>query len=175
MRKVSAIKAITRLYFAAAIVLSFLHLVHAARKGGLTWESWTVPFMVDGIAIMGLTMRSEDFAGRTRRIGFRVQIVAGLLSLAGNVYAAHNAGTAVFGVAVVALFVFSEWLSDQIESAVVEAARLATEEAAAAKAASIAKGNATRAANRNAKLARTTAAKRRARAETRVLEGMLKA
>jgi hypothetical protein len=131
--------------------------------------------MVDGIAIMGLTMRSEDFATRTRRIGFRVQIVAGALSLAGNVYAAHNAGTAVFGVAVVALFIFSEWLSDQIESSVVEAARVATERAAAAKAASIAKAQATRRVNRAAKAAKETTAKRRARAEAKVLESMLQA
>lgn len=131
MNKVTGTRIVSRLYFVAAIVLSFIHLVEAARKGGLTWESWTVPFMVDGIAIMGLTMRSADFAPRTRRIGFRVQIVAGVLSLAGNVYAAHNIGTAVFGVGVVTLFVFAEWLTDQIESAV-------DDEAAAAAAAAVA-------------------------------------
>jgi hypothetical protein len=164
MRKVSGIKFITRLYFASAILLSFIHLVEAGRKGGLTWEAWTVPFMVDGIAVMGLVMRSADFASRTRRIGFRVQIVAGGLSLIGNVYAAHNVGTAMFGVAVVSLFVFSEWLSDQIESAVVEEARIATEEAAAKKAASIAKAQATRKRNTRTR-----------KAETKVLEKMLNA
>jgi len=173
MRKVALVSVITRLYFIAALTLSFSHLVHAGHKGGLTWEAWTVPFMIDGIACIGLIMRSADFASRTRAIGFRVQIVAGLLSLAGNVYAAHNAGTAVFGVATVALFVFSEWLSDQIKSAAAEAAELAATEAATKKAAAIAKGRATRAHKAASAPAKKAAATRRRKAEVATLEASL--
>ena len=144
MNKVAIVKHISRGYFLLALVVSFLHLIHAAHKGGLTWEAWLVPFMVDGIAVMGVALRGEEFAKRTRKIGFRTQVVAGALSLAGNVYAAHNMGGMLLGVAVVLLFVFAEWLTDQIESAEVEAAREAAELAAQAKAAAIAKGQATR-------------------------------
>lgn len=163
MTKVSIIRTVPRLYFVAALTLSFIHLVHAGHKGGLAWEAWTIPFMVDGIAIMGLTMRSTDFASRTRKIGFRTQCIAGALSLSGNVYAAHNIGTGVFGVAVVALFVFSEWITDQIESAAVEEARTIAQEAADRKAAAIKKAQTTR--RRNAKRKAT---------ETQALENLLK-
>lgn len=147
MNKVATAKYISRGYFILALVVSFLHLVHAGVKGGLTWESYLIPFMVDGIAVMGVMLRGEEFAKRTRKIGFRTQVGAGLLSLAGNLYAAHNAGGMVLGAAVVVLFVFAEWLTDQIESAEAEAAREAEIAAQAAKAAAIAKGKATRAAN----------------------------
>jgi hypothetical protein len=147
MNKVAIVRNISRGYFFLALAVSFLHLIHAAHKGGLDWEAWLVPFMVDGIAVMGVVLRGEEFAKRTRKIGFRTQVVAGTLSLAGNVYAAHNAGGVVLGTAVVVLFVFAEWLTDQIESAEVEAAREAAELAAQAKAAAIAKGQATRKAN----------------------------
>lgn len=162
MNKVVAAKRIARGYFFLALVVSFLHLVHAGMKGGLTWESYLIPFMVDGIAMMGMMMRGEEFATRTRKIGFRTQIIAGLLSLTGNVYAAHNVAGMILGVAVVALFVFAEWLTDQIESAEVETARKVAAEAEAKKAASVAKAAATRKRN-----ARTKSA------EVKVLEKML--
>lgn len=123
MNKVKLATLISRGYFLMAIVVSFLHLIHAARKGGLEWEAWLVPFMVDGIAVMGVLLRGEEFASRTRKIGFRTQCAAGFLSLLGNVYAAHNAGGVVMGFGVVTLFVFAEWLTDQIESAGDEIAR----------------------------------------------------
>lgn len=160
MTKTTITKAIVRAYFIGAIAGSFSHLVTAAHKGGLVgWEAWSVPFMIDGIAILGLVMRSEDFSKRTRKIGFRTQCVAGLLSLTGNVFAAHNIGGAIYGVGIVALFLFAEWLSGNMESVKVdqEAETTARRKAAAAKA------TATR---------RRNAAK--ARQEVKVLEGMLK-
>jgi len=154
--KVRMARRIARSYFLLAIVVSFAHLIVAGRKGGLDAQAYLVPFMVDGIALMGLLLRGEEFATRTRRIGFRTQIGASLLSLAGNVYAAHNAGTAVLGIAVVVLFIFAEWLTDarQIQSAAAEAAQLAAEAAAAKKAASQKKAQATR--RRNARTRKVT-------------------
>lgn len=150
MNKVQVTKGIAKTYFVAALAVSFTHLITAGQKGGLTWEAWLIPFMVDGIAIMGMVMRGAEFASKTRRIGFRTQITAGALSLAGNVYAAHNTAGMMMGVAVVALFIFAEWLTDQIHSAADEAATLAIEAEAAKKAASIAKGMATKEANKRA-------------------------
>lgn len=117
MNKVSIIRIIVKAYFFGAIAISFTHLIEAARKGGLTgYEAITVPFMIDGIAIIGLIMRGTGFNKATRELGFKVQVGAGALSLAGNVYAAHNVGGAVYGVAIVFLFVFSEWLSDNVQA-----------------------------------------------------------
>lgn len=149
MRKVNVIKWITKAYFFAAIAGSFTHLVTAAQKGGLAgWEMWSVPFMIDGIAIIGLIMRGNEFSKATRSIGFKVQIGAGVLSLAGNVYAAGNLGQAVYGVAIVALFVLAEWLADNIKSAESDkqAEALNRRQAAAQKAAATRKRNARQAA-----------------------------
>jgi hypothetical protein len=149
MNKVTVIKVIAKLYFAGALIGSFLHLIHAAQKGGLTGaEAYSVPFMIDGLALTALVMRGSEFSTRTRRIGFRVFLFTGSMSLAGNVFAAHNIGGAVYGVAIVALFLGMEWLSDHIESAQAEADKLAATEAEAKKAASIAKAQATRQANK---------------------------
>ena len=145
MRKVQIIKWIVKAYFLFAIVASFTHLITAAHKGGLQgWEAYSVPFLIDGIAIIGLIMRGTEFSKATRKTGFKVQLVAGLLSLAGNVFAAENMGGAVFGVAVVVLFVTAEWLSDNIESADADkAAEVASKrQAAAQKAAATRKANA---------------------------------
>jgi uncharacterized membrane protein len=148
MTKTRIVKWIVKAYFFAAIAASFHHLITAAGKAGLTgWEMWSVPFLIDGIAIIGLIMRGPEFSAATRQIGFRVQIVAGVLSLIGNVFAANNIGQAVYGVAIVALFIFSEWLSDRIESVEVDhaAAAQTKRQEAAAKAAATRKRNATKA------------------------------
>jgi len=79
------------------------------HKLGLTgWEAWSAPFIIDGIAIMGMVMRGDEFSTHTRKIGFRVQLGMGLASLAANVFAAHSLGGIIFGVAVVAVFVLAE-------------------------------------------------------------------
>lgn len=132
--KVQGVKVIVRGYFFFAIAASFTHLITAATKGGLAgWEAWAVPFLVDGIAILGLIMRGAEFDTRTRKIGFRVQCGAGLLSLLGNVFAARNLGGAVFGVATVALFVLTEWLSDNMGSASDEVKRNAVKKGLATR------------------------------------------
>lgn len=116
MNKVQLVKGITKLYFAGALAGSFIHIVTAAEKlGGHGVEAYATPFMIDGIAIIGMVMRGEEFSARTNKIGFRVQCVMGAMSLAMNVYAAHSLFGVLFGIAVVSLFVFAEWLKDQIE------------------------------------------------------------
>lgn len=145
MNKVKTVKGIAKIYFFGAIAISFVHLVTAAHKGGLTgYEAYTVPVMIDGIAIIGLVMRGTEFSIATRKIGFRVQIGAGMLSLLGNVFAAENFGGAVYGVAIVAMFILAEWLSDKIESAEVDTAaeQASKRQAAAQKAAATRRRNA---------------------------------
>lgn len=166
MNKVSIIKAIVKLYFVAALAGSFTHIITAAGKVGLEgWEMYATPFMIDGLAVIGMIMRSDAFSARSRKIGFRVQLIMGALSLTANVYAAHNLGGMIFGVGIVVLFLAAEWLGDNIESAAVDnvhEAEAIVEAEAARRAAITAKRNATRKRNQ-AKKAR----------EAKVLESML--
>jgi hypothetical protein len=149
--KVQVVKAIVKLYFVAALAGSFAHTITAAHKAGLAgWEAWSTPFMIDGLAIIGLVMRTDQFSQATQKLGLRVQAVMGLVSMAANVYAAHNLGGAVYGAALVVLWLASEHLAANLESASADQARAtqAKRSAAAKKAAATRKRN-----------ARTTAAK----------------
>lgn len=145
---------LVRLYMIYALVVSFLHIVHAANLLGLYgWQAYSVPVAIDGLALFGMMIRSEKFAPETRRMGKFVALGAGTLSMVANVYAGHTAGERAFGVLAVTLFLLMELLA-----AKVKAAPTAAEIAAAKKAASIAQGVATRKAN---------AAKTPAKAKTR--------
>lgn len=177
MSKTFLIWLIVKAYFIAALAGSFTHIITAAERVGLTgWEAVIVPFLIDGMFIIAMVLRGESYSTRTRKIGLRVQIAMGALSLAANITAATAVGGILLSVLLVGGMIFSEWLADpkqmktaateQAEYAVAEAERIARDaeaEAAARKAAGIAKGVATRAAKRAEKLA-----------ETKVLENMLK-
>lgn len=143
--KVDIIRTIVKLYFVAALAGSFMHIIEAAHKVGLTgWEAWSTPFMIDGLAIIGMVMRTESFSQATRKLGFRVQVIMGCFSLVANVYAAHNTGGIIYGIAIVALFIAAEWLAERLESAQADKAReaQAKRSEAARKAAATRKKNA---------------------------------
>jgi hypothetical protein len=109
------VKAIVKAYFLGALAVSFAHIVAASHKLDLFgWQAYTTPFAIDGIAVIGMVMRSAKWSDATNKLGFRVQICAGLLSLACNVYAGNTRGERIYGVIIVALFIFSEWLSDRL-------------------------------------------------------------
>ncbi len=79
-----------------------------------------MPFMIDGLALIGMVMRSDDFSQATCKLGFRVQIIMGAFSLVANVYAAKNIGGVIYGVMIVALYIAAEWLTGQLESSQVD-------------------------------------------------------
>jgi hypothetical protein len=181
MNKVSMMKGISKLYFAGALTGSFIHIVTSAEKlGGEGIEAYATPFMIDGLAVMGMVMRSDDYSKRTNRIGFKVQCVTGTLSLAMNVYAAKTLFGVLFGIALVVLFVFAEWLNDQIEGREVDTTREAeaiVQAASAFLATCTHPTTCTTAAQCESKIkgAKTRAKKARvAKQQKRVLEGMLK-
>lgn len=133
------VRRIVNLYFLGALALSFTHIITTSLKLHTTGpQYWTWPFMVDGIAIIGMVMRTKRWSDRTNKIGFRVQVVAGSLSLAANVYAGDTVGNVITGIGAVGLFIFAEWLSDQLETraeaqaeaTMTEAERITAEEAA---------------------------------------------
>lgn len=144
---VKIVRAIVKIYFLAALAGSFSHIIEAAFKIGLTgWEAWSTPFMIDGIAIIGMIMRTDAFSIATRKTGFRVQCVMGIVSLVANVYAAANLGGVIYGIAIVTLFLAAEWLAERLESAEADKVRAAQEKRsqAAQKAAATRKRNATK-------------------------------
>lgn len=162
----TAVAAIVKGYFLGALAVSACHIVEASHKLQLAgWQSYTTPAAIDGIAVLGLIMRSASFASPTRRLGFRVQMIAGLLSLICNVYAGSTVGERVYGALIVAMFLFSEWLSGRLESRESEQAR----EAVARRQAAAEKAAATRAANRAASERLVASGKRRMARELKTL------
>lgn len=121
MNKVKIVATIVKLYFVGALAGSFVHIIAASEKLGLSgWEAWSTPFMIDGLVLIGMVMRSDDFSAQTRKLGFRVQMLMGAFSLAANVYAAKNIGGVIYGIMIVALYIAAEWITDRIESAQVD-------------------------------------------------------
>lgn len=155
MNKVAIVKAIVKGYFLAALAGSFTHVIESAHKVGLTgWEAGITPFLIDGMFVISMVMRSEEFSRRTRRDGFAIQVIMGAMSLTANVYAATHLGGVILAGMLVGGMVFGEWLVGRIQSASVDviadaeaATRQAAVDAQAKKDAAIAKGKATRARN----------------------------
>lgn len=139
-------KLITKAYFIGALSISFTHIITSAHKmGGEGYEPYVAPFMVDGIAMLGMHMRHEKYDDRTNKIGFWAQATAGLLSLGMNVHAAHSLFGMLLGIGVVVLFLVTEWMAGNIRlrtDSEAERKAAATAEALALAAAAQATANA---------------------------------
>jgi hypothetical protein len=170
------VTAIVRLYMLGALAISFSHIEHASTSLGLTgWPVLTVPFFIDGFAVLGMIGRSSRFADATRRTGFRLQLAAGALSFAANIYSGQNTGERIYGALVVAGFVTAEWYGAKLAPAPVvhigpTAEEIAAAELSAKRSAAAVKAAATR--KRNAELAAKAerAETRRIRQAARQLE-----
>lgn len=170
MNQISVVKGIVRGYFGGALALSATHTVHSFEKLGLdTGEQYVTPLAIDGIAILGLIMRGEKWSTDTRKIGLRIQIGAGSLQLAANVYAASSTGGMILGVLVVALYLLAEWLSGRMVTRDAELAALALAEAERIALAEAEKAEAEKAAKNKAARDRRAAKK----AQTAALESLL--
>jgi hypothetical protein len=155
-------KLITRVYMIAALGLSYIHIVHLFQDLGLHgWQSYIAPAFLDGFAVLGMLCRGEQFSADTRRLGFRLQAGAGLLSLAANIAAGDSIGGMIFGFLVVGGFVLSEAIADRVRpvQADLAAETKARRSAAAQKAAATRKAGAAQAPA--AKKARKAPAKQR--------------
>ncbi len=133
-------------FMLGAAAISFSHIVDVSHTLGLGWEAWTVPFFVDGIAVLGKIGRSGKFAARTQRAGLALMAGAGALSLTCNVMAGDNLGQQLYGGLVVAGFITTEWYAAKLEAAppatpVVDDAVKAKRSEAARKAAVTRKAN----------------------------------
>lgn len=109
---------IVRLYMIGALAISFGHIITASGLLGLHgWQARTVPFAIDGFAVLGMIGRSARFAESTQRTGLRLQAAAGLLSLAANVYAGHTLGERLYGALIVTAFIVAEWYAGKLRPA----------------------------------------------------------
>jgi len=109
--------AVVWMFMIGAAAVSFWHIVETSQRLGLDWEAFTCPFLIDGLAVLGLIGRSSKFAESTRRAGLRLTLAAGVLSLAANVYAGHNLGQRLYGVLVVAGFIATECYAQRLRPA----------------------------------------------------------
>lgn len=137
------VAAIVRIYMIGALAISFSHIITASHMLELNgWQAYTVPFAIDGFAVLGMIGRSHRFAEATRRTGFRFQLGAGALSFAANVFAGHTVGERLYGALIVAAFVAAEKYADKLRPAPV-----VTEEAKAKRSEAAKRGAVTRKAN----------------------------
>lgn len=160
-----AMKAAAYGLFLAGLALSFTHIVGLfAMLGATTLTAYAMPLFIDVPTLMGRIARGDRFAKSTRKIGTKVQLVGGLISLTANVAAGHSVGDKLAGVLIVGGYLFAEWFAGALRPVSDDTA--AERKAAAAEAR--AKGAATRAANKaKADAEKAARAERRAAAAER--------
>jgi hypothetical protein len=104
-------KALTAIYLATALGLSFSHIAHLFGLMGSGWEMWIAPVMIDMVAIIGKISMGPQFTAKTRRAGKRALVLAGGVSFLANVtvgYVEQHYGSAVLGAIVVAGALWAE-------------------------------------------------------------------
>jgi hypothetical protein len=106
---------LVKAYMLLAGYTSFGHLIHAAHLIGVSdANARLVPWIIDGLFFIGMIGRSPSFSAKTRRSGTAIAFGAGLLSLAGNMYAGSTYGDSAFGALVVGAFLVAEWFSAKL-------------------------------------------------------------
>ena len=130
------IKGIVKLYFVGAVAASLAHLMRASEKLGAehVWETIAAPVAIDLMFIVAMILRSEKWASDTRRIGFRLMLVMGTVSMAGNIYAGMSSAFGIiFGAMLPTFLLVSEWLIGRIRTAEDERSERARKAAATRK------------------------------------------
>lgn len=165
------VKGIAYGMFGAGLALSVTHIydLFHSTLGASTLTAAAVPVFIDGLQLIGRLSRSHQFAESTRRTGLWVQGFGALVSLIANVVAGHSLGDKIGGAIFVVGYIFMEWFADRLRPVAIDAQAAA----AAKQATAIAKGKATRAANKaktaqQAKARADRAAARKARADEMV-------
>lgn len=183
-------RVISKGYLIGALAISFSHFIHAFNKLGLQgFGAVSMPIAVDGLAIFGVLLQHKSFAQETRTIGRWLQLVCGSLSLAVNVYSGWgSAGAVIQGATWVIIYMMMELIVAKIKPASADVAAANAAAIAEAEAIAIAANawlsacthpttctTAQQCASKT-KTQKTRAGNtRKAKAEKRVLEGMLAA
>ncbi|HEX6872666.1 MAG TPA: hypothetical protein VF163_16335 [Micromonosporaceae bacterium] len=101
------------------LYLSAGHITEVGHLIGLTGaEAGTLFIFVDIVALLGKLLTSKYFVAKTRRIGYKLMLAGGLLSLACNVAAGGaqgNPGRAAYGAFIVLMIVVIEYATVNIK------------------------------------------------------------
>lgn len=104
-----------------ALYVSRDHITHVAHLIGLSgYQAETLFVLVDIPAIVGKALQTKYFAASTRKVGKRLMIASGLVSLGCNVasgWFSGGYGPAGYGVFVVAMFLIMENVVTKIKPA----------------------------------------------------------
>lgn len=185
-------KLIAKGYLIGALSISFSHFIHAFNKLGLYgFSAMTMPIAVDGLAIFGVLLQHKSFSKSTNTIGRWLQLVCGSLSLAVNIFSGWGSpGAMIQGATWVIIYMMMELIVSRIrlaahDMAEADAAAIAEAEAIAAAASAwihacthptkcqSAEQCATKAAAADKRRRTVKSKARKAKAEQRVLEGMM--
>lgn len=108
------VKAVVYGFMLGAAGISFSHIVKVGFDWGLTWEAWTAPFFIDGLAVLGIIGRHPRWDKEARDGAWWLIVPMGILSLACNVMAGNTIGQKVYGGLLVAGFGIAEWYASKL-------------------------------------------------------------
>lgn len=108
----SAVIAVVSSIMVLALYVSKDHITDVAHRIGLVgYQAETLFVLIDVVALIGKVLQLKYFAASTRKVGKRLMIAAGVVSLACNVasgWLSGGYGPAGYGVFVVVLFLVLE-------------------------------------------------------------------
>lgn len=117
----TAVIVVTALIMAYALFVSRDHITHVAHLIGLTgYQASTLFVFIDLPALIGKVLQLRYFAASTRKMGFKLMLLSGSLSLACNVVSgifAGGYGPAGYGAFIVLMFVGLEHVIVRIKPA----------------------------------------------------------
>lgn len=136
VRTIAVVKLIVWALLAYSMFTSATHITDTAHSLGLEgFAAYTLWVLIDIPAIVGKLLGGKAFAKSTQRLGFKLMVFSGLLSLACNIYAGDNLGQRGHGVLVVAMFIILENVATKIKPApAVKAAQTRARKAASGEA-----------------------------------------
>lgn len=116
-----AVTVVVSLIMVLALYVSRDHITDVAHRIGLTgYQAETLFVLVDVVALIGKVLQLKYFAASTRKVGRRLMVAAGIVSLTCNVasgWLSGGYGPAGYGVFVVVLFLVLENVLTKIKPA----------------------------------------------------------
>lgn len=109
-------KGLSWAFFAGALAVSYIHIVHVFHMLGLTdWQRYIVPAAIDGLMVLGRIGMAANFAPEARATGKRLFLSMLALSLVANVAAGlESVGGMLWGGLVIMGLVITEWYGPKL-------------------------------------------------------------
>lgn len=109
-------KGLSWAFFAGALAVSYIHIVHVFWMLGLhDWQRYVVPAAIDGLMVLGRIGMASNFAPEARATGKRLFLSMLALSLIANVAAGlESVGGMLWGGLVIMGLVITEWYGPKL-------------------------------------------------------------